>query len=423
MGPMPSAATLSRAGWFLGLATVWFTMKVASVWAWVQQPDAWGDTWYYFQSAERALAGAGLGGVLREYPTPAAALLVSPYALGAHDIERYREAIIVMTSVVDGAFALLLARLAGPLAVGAWIVLTTLLGQLPLLRFDVLPAVAAGAAVLLLARGRPATASVLTALGTGLKVWPVLLAPLSVADARNRLRPLLAFVASGAALVALSLPAGGIDRLFSPLDYQRDRGLQIESVAATWPMVRWAAGDPGLRVWYGPYYAYEVDGPLADTWIRVSDAAGLVALVGCLVLLVVWFRAGRPAAAVPYLALSLIAAFVVTSRALSPQYLLWLAAPVAALVGLGLLTVDRWQQVSAVVTFVAVAGLCLLTTGIYPVHYAGVTVASDDTPRAVLLLVARNIGLVTFGLWAVANAVILSGRARRYSEPGPITPQ
>ena len=63
------------------------------------------------------------------------------------------------TSLADAAFAILLGRRLGPVPVLGWMVLTTVLGQVALLRFDMLPAVAAGAAVLLAAQGAGRAAS------------------------------------------------------------------------------------------------------------------------------------------------------------------------------------------------------------------------------------------------------------------------
>lgn len=403
----PTAAALVAT-----VAVVWLAMKLISVWAWVIAPGQYGDTYYYFLSAQEAARGGGIASALAEYPTPAGWLLLLPYQWGATGHESYRAAIVGMTSLADAAFAVALGRRLGPVPVLAWVLLTSSLGQLALLRFDMLPAVAAGAAVLMAMGGRRTAAAVLLALGTGLKLWPIVLVPLLLRRRRNR-RPLLAFAATGAALVAASLAAGGPERLLSPLRYQNERGLQIEAVAATVPMHVWA-GDDAYRVWFSGFHAYEVLGPAVEVWLHVARAASVVGALGCLVLLAWWWHHRTPWASVAWLALACVGAFIVTSRALSPQYLLWLAVPVAVLVGFAWLGgPDAPPLGPSLVTFAAALALCVLTTAVYPVYYAGVVARSPTTGVAVALLSARNIGLVAFVAWCAACAVVT---------PAPRTP-
>ncbi|MDO5535870.1 MAG: glycosyltransferase family 87 protein, partial [Propionibacteriaceae bacterium] len=323
----------SAAALVVTLAVVWLVAKLVAIWGWVLVPGEYGDTYYYFLTAQETVAsGGGVADALREYPTPAGLLLLWPYLGGADDHDSYRAAILAMTSVADAAFAALLGRRTGPVGVLAWVALTSALGQVALLRFDMLPAVVAGAAVLLAMQGRRTMASVLVGVGTGLKLWPIVLAPL-VLTGRRWPRPLIALAGTGVGLVALSLATGGWDRLLSPLSYQGDRGLQIESVFATWPMHAWA-NDEAYTVWYSTFHAYEVTGPAVAAWLQVAQVASLLGVLGCVALLVWWFWRGADPAALGWLALVLVGTFVITSRALSPQYLLWLAAPTAVLVAL-----------------------------------------------------------------------------------------
>lgn len=419
--PRPSAS--SRWGsdpvtaWaaIVAVAAVWLALKLVSVWAWVVAPGEYGDTYYYFLGAEQAFAqGTGIRGVFTEYPTPAGLLLLGPYALGYDDFESYRTFTIVLTTTADAAFTLVLGRRTGPVGVLAWLAVTTVVGQVALLRLDLLPAVAAGAAVLLALDGRARAASVLVAVGTGLKVWPVVLAPLTLlADRGRRWLALGWFAGTGVLLVAFSLVVGGWERLVSPLGYQGDRGLQIESVPATVPMHAWAS-EEGYRVWYSTFRAFEVEGPVVQTWLAVGRAASVVALVGCLALLAWWVWRGCSRSALAYLALTFIGAFVATSRALSPQYLLWLAAPAVALLAFvwSDAAADARDRVLAVVTFLAVVALCVLTTAVYPVFYGGLTGVNEYTPRALALLTARNVGLLVFLGWTAVVGVLVSTNRR-----------
>lgn len=396
------------------VAALWFAAKMLTAWAWVLMPGEYGDTYYYFTTAKDL---AAFGGPLPfdEYPTPAAWLLLLPWQLGFRGYVTYRAAVMVFMAVADAVFSIVLGRRLGPRAVLAWIAATTVLGQLAMLRFDLLPAIVAGAAVLYAGLGRRTTAGVLIAVGTALKVWPIVLLPILLrrrpdAASVGNLRPLLAVAATGLALVVASVAGAGWARLLSPLSYQSHRGLQIEAVAATIPMLTWA-NDPNHSVFFSSFKAYELMGPSVDLWLRVASAMSVVGAVSCLALLVWWWRQGTRPAAIGWIALTLVGTFVVTSRALSPQYMLWLAAPTVVLLGLALLgRPDAPPLIPALATFVGLVVLSLLTTGIYPVHYSAITARMGQTPTALALLTARNIGLLVFLAWCAACAVVTSRR-------------
>ena len=251
--------------------------------------------------------------------------------------------------------------------------------------------------------GRRATASVLVGLGTGLKLWPIVLFPLVLG--RRPARPALALGLTGLVLVVLSLATGGWDRLLSPLAYQRDRGLQIEAVAATVPM-RLRDGSDAYGVWFSRFNAYEVTGPSVGQWLAIAQAGTVVGAVACLALLVWWFRRGARPELIAWLALVLVGTFIVTSRALSPQYLVWLAAPAAVLVAIALRGApDAPPAGPALLTFTLVLVVCPLTTAIYPVYYDSLLWRSADTDRALTLLTWRNLGLLALVAWSAACAL------------------
>lgn len=394
------------------IAVVWVVAKLLTTWGAVAQAE-YGDTYYYLLTAqEAARSGQGLAATMREYPTPAAWLLLLPWHLGATDHVAYRGAIIALTTVADAVFTVLLGRRTGPLGVLAWVALTASLGVLGLLWLDLVPAVLAGAAVLLAMEGRRAAASVLVGLGTGLKAWPIVLFPLTLARRRN-VAPVVAFGVTGAVLVLAGIVAGGWDRLISPLGYQRDRGLQIEALAALAPMHAWA-GDDSYRVAYSTFKAYEVTGPTVAMWLAIAQAATVVGVLGCLALLGWWLWRGARPGAIGWLALVFVLTFMVASRALSPQYLLWLAAPVAVLVAIALRGgPDAPPAGPALLTFAFVLVVCALTTGLYPGAYDGLLGRGSGTDRALLLLTARNVGLLVLLAWCAACALGASGGKSR----------
>ncbi len=143
-----------------------------------------------------------------------------------------------------------------------WILFVTLLGPLAYFRFDMAPAVLAGAGALL-ARRRPALAGALIAFGAALKLWPALLVlPLLGVDRKARALGHRLRCHRRLCLALSSLAVGGWQRLLSPLSWQSDRGLQVESLAASPLMwLRTAQDGGGWIVGLSRYNAYEIVGP------------------------------------------------------------------------------------------------------------------------------------------------------------------
>ena len=133
--------------------------------------------------------------------------------------------------------------------------------------------------------------------------------------------------------LAARQPAGRrLARLFSPLTWQSDRGLQIESIWSIPLMVARAVRPDAWTVDISRYQAYEIFGPGVGFWVEVSNVATVVGLVALAVLFVRAFRAGGGTpVAVGFLVLTTVAVMIVTNKTLSPQYLLWLGGPGAAL--------------------------------------------------------------------------------------------
>ena len=151
-----------------------------------------------------------------------------------------------------------------------WALLPLIVGPLLLARFDVVPTAFAVAAVLLAAR--PLASGALAATGTWLKVWPVLV----LAALRRRDLPRgVAGALAATAVIAGVLVVTTVDPM-SFLGGQRDRGLQIESLAA-WPfLVARLAGAP-VEVVYR-YGAHEIDAAGVDVVARSVVVLTLILL-------------------------------------------------------------------------------------------------------------------------------------------------
>lgn len=386
------------------LLAVWAVAKYAALVRDVWTPNEYSDTYYYFLSAEAALKTAlPLASMTPEYPTPAAALLLAPYLAGGTGYDTYRWNFLVLVVGIDALFVLLLALRAGAAGVLAWTLLESIAGSLALLRLDVVPAVLAASGLLLLLARRDAAASPVLAAGAGVKLWPALLLPLALGDRRTRLAAATTGGLAAALLLGASVAAAGVGRLLSPLAYQSGRGLQIESVAAT-PGMLARLSQPGYGVAFTQWHAYELSGPGVELATSLATSAGYAVAVLLLFLYVWWFRAGTPADAAPYIALFAIAAFMASSKALSPQYLLWLAAPVAVLFGRSFSLARRpaldWR---AGVTLLAAVALLVLTTYVYPTHYDELLAGGVRAP--VVALAARNVLLVAFAAWCALVAL------------------
>ncbi len=353
-----------------------------------------GDVSYYARSLHTLLHGGVLDQTLQEYPIPVLGILLPQYLVAGQNQSAFMVLFAASMLAVDGLFTALLwracGRTQGP-AVTFWIWFVALLGPITYFRFDVVPAALTGAALLATAR-RPAWTGVLTALGAGLKLWPALMLPVFLVRRSGRAVMVIAFVACGAALALVSVAVAGYDRSVSPLHWQTGRGLQIESLAAAPLMLARSVDAHGpWTVALSAFKAYEIAGPGVSALIKVSTAA---TVVGIAVLVVLWARTLRhgdaPLEVVGWLLLATAAIITLTNKVLSPQYMLWLAGPCAAL--------SVWRPWDADVRraraiLIAVA---LLTHLVYPLLYSTLVNPRALLPLATLVLEARNVLLLVF---------------------------
>jgi hypothetical protein len=409
---------------------------IAATWIWLESFEA-GDVLYYWQRTN-TLPELGMGQSLLEYPTPMAWMLTWPQTLGGGDRPAYVFWFVTLILLADIAFCVVLWRSAAAYrgwAIVCWSVFLMAIGPLVWLRFDLLPAVLVGAAVVLAVRW-PAVAGGLLALGTAVKLWPLVLfplllnrpgnnrsvhnrsgtEPLSWVGRRGWSAPLLGFGAVGVVVVAASLLAGGWDRLVSPLRWQADRGLQIESIPASALMVLHAMDPSTWHVTISRYQAFEIFGPGVSEWLVVADVLGVLGVLAGLALLVRHLigpvRALEDwAQGVAATMLAVIGLVIVVNKTLSPQYIVWLGGPLIALVawlGPGHRILGRWLA--------TVLAIAVLSHVVYPELYDRINGMALDpvwTPVATVLLVLRNLLLVAFTI----DAGIVAWRTPRLIRP------
>lgn len=382
-----------------------FLTRVIILVLWVTTQDSYLSDVAYYHDRTQLLGKAGLDATLREYPTPVVWLLSIPH-LFSDDLSGYGTAFMVMLLLFDLFFCALLWRFGGAhrnQAIVFWSVFLMAMGPLVWLRFDVVPAILVGGAALF-ALSRPRVAGGLLGLGAAIKLWPVALFPLLLTRGRRR-GALLGLAITGGGLAVISVIAGGWQRLLSPLFWQSDRGLQIESVWATGPMLARLADLDNWQVQLSPYQAYEIFGPGVDAMLVLTRVATVLAIAFCLALVArtlfpvprPGLRLSRPAggtAAIATTMLAFVALIIVTNKTLSPQYIPWLGGcltVVVARLGLSRGTVRRWA-----LTLVAMAALSqLVFPELYP-HLLGIASTPQQVAVATLVLTLRNSLLVAF---------------------------
>ncbi|MEV5877761.1 glycosyltransferase 87 family protein [Streptomyces sp. NPDC052101] len=330
---------------------------------------------------------------LWQYPPAAGAVLLAP---GLLPWLTYFQAFVVLTLAMDALVTAALTRTGtrpGRSLLGAalWTGGLPLLLHLPLARYDV--QVTALAVLSLLALGRsPRAGGVYAALGALVKVWPALVL-LGTPRGRSTRGAWGWALAAGAA--SLGFFAVSFDHPLSFVREQGGRGVQIESLGGTALNLARHAGWPGgARYQYG---AVELVGPQ----VRAAATASLTLTAVCFALLVLWrVRARRWSEATPCdAALCAVLLFTVTSRVISPQYMIWLVG----LAAVCLTSRHTSQRPVAALVLVATA----LSTLVFPMHYGDVI---DATWSGCLLMLARNLILA-------AAAVVSFTRLWRAARP------
>ncbi|MFP8964644.1 glycosyltransferase 87 family protein [Streptomyces nanhaiensis] len=369
----------------------------------VPGPDVTSDVSVIYQGWYRVLSTGVFppDDVTWQYPPAAALAILSPALL---PFLEYPAAFYVLACAADAAaFALLLyasrrgaGRERGRSRAGAWVWVAgvPLLGPTVYARYDLMVTTVAVAALLVLARS-PRTAGALAAFGALLKVWPALLL---AGTPRGRVTRAVWGAAVVTALVLTAAFAAAMPGALDFLTHQRDRGTEVESVGAlVFHVARHFGWEGQVLLNYG---SVEFLGPYVDL---VSTAALLctAAAFGWLLrwrLRAVEWTASTAADA----AFAAVLLFTVTSRVISPQYMVWLVGLAAVCV-----TLRTGRQGLPAVLVVVATGVTLLE---FPLNFGSV-VASDAL--GVTLLVVRN-GLL------VAAAVLACARLWRTTVTEPL---
>jgi hypothetical protein len=379
-----------------------------------------GDVYYYHRKIS-GMFTAGLDQTLFEYPTPVVWILWLPYGASLGNRVGYLVAFVIFMLALDALFTYALwrsSRRRHDTAIDFWLIFVPLIGPLSYLRFDMLPAVLAGGA-LLAARHKPWVTGALTGLGAAIKLWPALLIGAFMSYRADRRPAGVAFVAVGFGLALISLIFGGWTRLISPLTWQSDRGLQIESIWATPLMLARAVKPEYWTVDMSRYQAYEIFGPGVDPWLMISSVATVLGLALIILLTIRAFRHnGSTPVAIGFVIVAIVAIMTITNKTLSPQYLLWLGGPMAALL---LFRPQATPEERPAINRMAgqLLGLALLTQLVYPLFYDSYLGRHGQAMimLSTIVTAVRNLALVAFTVeacwlaWRMLGAPVMNRSA------------
>jgi hypothetical protein len=302
-----------------------------------------GDVRFYGAKVERMFQGElPYRDVATEYPPGSVPFTILP-ALAVGTGRGYRLAFACEMLAVDAVGLWAATRLSRvvdgarrriPLA---YVLAMVAVGPLLVLRFDIVPAVCVLLAAAMAAEGRFGWAAAALGYGTAAKIFPGVLAPLLVLGLvpalgwrRSLSRTVPPFLAGFGLTVVPALVLSVRGTADSVL-YHVERGVQIESLWANLIGIAHLFGLPARTV-YG-FGAYDLASDVSGA-AKVLSGVATVAALGAAAWLV-WRRARAegglgPADWAGAFTLGIFA-FVLSSRVLSPQYLVWLCAPMAGL--------------------------------------------------------------------------------------------
>lgn len=382
-------------GWVLARLVLIFLLKLDHA------PK--GDVAYYY---------SGLYGTdptqMSEYPHAGTWPTIFLGWLTGENLTAFYIGFTIMTLLADAAFLALLLRHhpSRPQSFQAawfWIFFGTAAGQIFVWRLDIFPALAVAGAAALLAT-RPLAASALLGFATTMKLWPGVLAAGLVGrfNKAGTWKRLITFFyilfAVGTATIAVS----SIDRLFSPLNYQGVRGLQVESIPATFLFLQAHHNPERWQFDYAPSKSYEIFGPGVDTAIMWSNIATLTMIAFA----VIWaayhfFTGGWTSRTTVAFFTVMVLLIIATNKVFSPQYIVWLGPLMAVVVRQQMPQNSTPLKVSQTLLAVCTIVAAALGTFIYPFNYGYIWYYVGEKMLPVYALVARNILILVMVLIAL----------------------
>jgi hypothetical protein len=360
------------------------------------------DILTYQAAGERILSGEiPYRDFFIEYPpgslpffVPPAVFATSPASYATYFASEM--ALILVVSLVLTALSARALNLLWPVSAVVFVAAAVLLNPVAVTRYDAVVALTVAVAVALATRaGKGGRASKLAlagawaslGLGAAAKLVPALVGPpLALVAARLggwrefvKGCVVFAFVVALFFVPAALLGGGGFLESFA---YHAERGLQVESVAASVLMKLGYA--EGIVYEFG---AFDVVGPGFGFWSSMSlPITGALVVVTAAVMYREHLMGRFGPAELPRYAAAFVLAFMIGSKVLSPQYMIWLL-PLIPLCAGGL-----WLLGASALYL----GACWTTSKIFPEHYERL-LGLDGS--AINLLLERNLLLLV--LWVL----------------------
>ncbi|WP_125777867.1 glycosyltransferase 87 family protein [Antribacter gilvus] len=391
---------------WIGFALV-HVLLIQQAWQW--EPQIYGDVALYEWWARNGLDAGWWPVFDGEFVYPVGALLpITLPALWTPDAAGYKVVWTSMICMLDAVAFLALGSTAprGRVAAWSWLAFLVALGPIFLGRLDgvIAPLILVS---LLIAMRHPAVAMALATVGAWIKIAPGAVAVALLAVSR---RPLRDVVLPGAAVtvvaVGWALIGGSGTRVLDVFGEQGERGLQVESVAAT-PFVVAHRWDPTILIEYNEQiFTYEV---LTDAAARVAAALDVALAVAVVLVAALTWWAGRrrPDRLQEVLLLSAAAqllALIVFNKVGSPQFIAWIGPPLVAGIALSQLRGLAFLRTWAPPLLVALV-IGRLTFEIFPAQYGEFL---GGWPHMVWIGGIRNGLIVVLFLGAVVRLVQLA---------------
>jgi hypothetical protein len=364
--------------------------------------------------ASHAYAGDFIVGITTPWVYPIVAL-VPILVSGAFGMDAYVPVFLALVALVDAVvFWFLIGRNRDALRAAAawwWLALLLCLGPVSLGRID---AIATPVALLglLFVVSRPRAAGALLAIATWIKVWPAALIGAALIALRDRKAVFVGALITSGAVVAISLVLGSGFNLFSFITQQTSRGLQVESPAATAYLWQVYFGVPQVGVYYDDQIlTYQVSAPGVEIVGTLTSVLMALVTVAIVALGIYGIRRGADQRTVLFaLALAFTVELIAFNKVGSPQFMGWLAAPLAVGIAYGV----REFRIPAVIALVMAA----LTQAIYPYGYDGLL--RTEAPMLWFISIRNLLEFVLLGLavrmlWRAAMPSVLDRRVEQAS--------
>lgn len=407
----------SGLGWFASRVPL-YLMTTGHLWGWYGRTDI-GDVAIYQHWVDGSLSHGALpaGDSSWQYPPLVGPLLLIPRLMPGVGYQGQFVRLAFLADAVVMVTLLLTSRRRGSwLGPWFWILSVPFLGPIIYGRFDVFSALFVVAALALLGKGLPVPgaadgarqlngrrwiAGALIGLGAAVKIWPGL--TLFGLPRTRRGRQTVAAAAAAAAAVSLACMLAFTNGTWF-LHTQGHRGIEVESVwAVPFLLAR------RVHLWHGEIRNHYGSLEVLGHGVGYAGKIALLSTVLVFSLLAYWWwrKRWRPAVVADATLVATLL-MIVTSRVISPQYLIWLLATAAFC----LLSPDTSQRRSALLVLLSLP----LTQWIFPYDF-GSLVRFHGGPILVLavrdglLLGAAAIGFAD--LWRDTVAGPFPTRRRR----------